>query len=96
MALVDAGGEYGGYITDITRTWPVNGKFTTAQKDLYNMVLKVQRSCVSMCREDANTSLDRLHSIADQGLRDGLKSLGFDLSGNVSLRGREWMIEHDL
>jgi intermediate cleaving peptidase 55 len=81
--LVDAGGEYGGYITDITRTWPVNGRFTDAQRDLYDMILKVQRSLVSLCREDADVSLDKLHRITETGLRDGLKSLGFDMEGNV-------------
>jgi intermediate cleaving peptidase 55 len=84
LVLVDAGGEYGGYITDITRTWPVGGKFSSPQKDLYEAILKVQRSCVSLCRENANLSLDGLHSIAEEGLRDNLKALGFDLSGNVS------------
>lgn len=83
MVLVDAGGEYGGYITDITRTWPVSGKFSPAQRDLYNMILKVQRSCVSMCREDADTSLDKLHRIAENGLLDGLKGLGFNMSGDT-------------
>lgn len=83
MVLVDAGGEYGGYITDITRTWPVNGKFTPAQRDLYNMILKVQRSCVSMCRADADLSLDKLHRIAENGLLSGLKALQFDMSGNA-------------
>ena len=81
LALVDAGGEYGGYITDITRTWPINGKFTDPQRDLYEMILKVQRSCVSLCREDADMTLDKLHRIAERGLTDGCKSLGFDVSG---------------
>jgi intermediate cleaving peptidase 55 len=85
LVLVDAGGEYGGYITDITRTWPVNGKFTDPQRDLYEMILKVQRSVVSLCREDADLSLDKLHRITEDGLRDGLKSLGFNMDGNVSL-----------
>ncbi|KAF2239642.1 metallopeptidase family M24, partial [Viridothelium virens] len=83
LVLVDAGGEYGGYITDITRSWPVGGKFSSAEKDLYDVILKVQRSCVSMCREDANTTLDKLHGIAENGLRDGLKQIGFDMSGNA-------------
>lgn len=48
------------------------------------MILGVQRTCVSLCRADANLSLDKLHSVADAGLRDGLASLGFDLSSNVS------------
>lgn len=80
LVVVDAGGEYGGYITDITRSWPVSGTFSPAQRDMYEMILGVQRSCVSLCRQDANLSLDRLHSIADAGLKDGLRQLGFDLS----------------
>ena len=80
MVLVDAGGEYGGYITDITRTWPVNGKFSDVQKDMYSMILDVQKSCVSLCREDADMSLDKLHRIAENGLKNGLKDLGFDTS----------------
>jgi len=83
LVLVDAGGEYGGYITDITRTWPVNGKFSPAQKDLYQAVLNVQRTCVALCRETANVSLDKLHHIAEHGLKDQLKQLGFDLSGTA-------------
>ncbi|KAK5166992.1 aminopeptidase [Saxophila tyrrhenica] len=80
MVLVDAGGEYGDYISDITRTWPVNGKFTAAQRDMYSMILAVQKSCVSLCREDADMTLDRLHKVAEDGLRSGLKDLGFDTS----------------
>lgn len=80
MVLVDAGGQYGNYITDITRTWPINGRFTAAQRDLYAMVLAVQKSCLSLCREDANMTLDKLHSVAENGLRNGLKDLGFDTS----------------
>lgn len=75
--------EYGGYIADITRTWPVNGKFTEAQKDLYEAILKVQRTCISLCRQRANVSLDKLHEIAENGLKEQLKQLGFDVSGTV-------------
>lgn len=75
--------EYGGYISDITRTWPINGKFTDAQRDLYNAVLSVNRSCVSLCRESAALSLDKLHGIAEQSLKEQLKQLKFDVSGDV-------------
>jgi intermediate cleaving peptidase 55 len=84
LVLVDAGGEYGGYISDITRTWPNSGIFSPAQKDLYETILKVQRTCISLCREDAKTTLDKIHKVAESGLKDGLKLLGFDMSGNVS------------
>ncbi|RDW81436.1 aminopeptidase P family protein [Aspergillus mulundensis] len=83
MVLVDGGGEMGTYISDITRTWPINGKFSDAQRDLYNAVLNVHRSCVSLCRESAGLSLDRLHGIAENGLKDQLQQLGFDLSGDA-------------
>ena len=78
VVLVDAGGEYGGYISDITRTWPVGGKFSAAQRDLYSMILAVQKSCIALCREDSDMSLDKLHRVAENGLTHGLKDLGFD------------------
>lgn len=81
--LVDAGGEYGGYITDITRCWPVSGRWSPAQRDLYGMVLKAQRSLVSLCREDADMTLDKLHRITEDVLAQGLKDLGFDMRGNA-------------
>ncbi|MCJ1354188.1 MAG: hypothetical protein MMC33_004175 [Icmadophila ericetorum] len=83
LVLVDAGGEYGGHITDITRTFPISPTFTPAQSDLYNAILSVQRSCISLCRRTANTSLDKLHEIAEKGLKDSLSGLGFDMSGKA-------------
>lgn len=80
IVLVDAGGDYGGYITDITRTWPVNDRFTDAQRDMYSMILELQKTCIDLCREDAKMSLDKLHSAAEAGLYRGLKDLGFDMS----------------
>lgn len=83
LVLVDAGGEYGGYITDITRTWPVSGRFSAPQKDLYEAILRAQRSSVSLCRQDANMSLDKIHDVTMHSLRDGLKDIGFDMSGDA-------------
>lgn len=79
FVLVDAGGEYGTYITDITRTWPVNGKFSPAQKDLYEAVLDAQRTSVSLCRANAAISLDRLHGVTETAMRNNLRQLGFVL-----------------
>ncbi|EFX01520.1 metallopeptidase [Grosmannia clavigera kw1407] len=84
--LVDAGGEYGTYITDITRTWPVSGRFSPPQRDLYEAVLRVQRSSVSLCRAAGRLSLDQIHRITSEGLRSELTKLGFDLgSGDSAL-----------
>ena len=46
--LMDAGCEYNGYVSDITRTWPVNGKFTLEQRQLYEIVLRVQMNCIEV------------------------------------------------
>lgn len=43
LLLLDTGAEYGNYISDMTRTFPVNGKFTKRQKEVYNAVLRVMR-----------------------------------------------------
>lgn len=83
LVLVDGGGKYGGYISDITRTWPVSGRFSPAQKDLYTAVLTVQRTLVSMCRGTANVTLDKLHSIAEAQLADQLSQLGFNMDGKA-------------
>ena len=81
MVLVDGGGKYGGYIADITRTWPVSGKFSSAQRDLYQAVLNVQRSLISLCRGTANMTLDKLHNVAEQQLTEQLNQVGFNISG---------------
>ncbi|KAL8756435.1 MAG: hypothetical protein Q9199_002950 [Rusavskia elegans] len=83
LVLADAGGEYGNYITDITRTWPISGTFTAPQKDLYNAILATQRTCIALCRADASNSLDKIHQIAEASLKDSLSRLGFDMSGNA-------------
>ena len=83
LVLVDGGGKYGGYIADITRTWPVNGKFSDAQKDLYQAILNVQRTLIALCRGSANVSLDKLHSIAEEYLSNELRQIGFDMSSKA-------------
>ncbi|EXJ72826.1 xaa-Pro aminopeptidase [Cladophialophora psammophila CBS 110553] len=83
LVLVDGGGKYGGYIADITRTWPVGGKFSDAQRDLYQAVLTVQRSLISLCRASANMSLDKLHNIAEEYLSSELRQIGFDVSSKA-------------
>ena len=83
LVLVDAGAQYGGYVTDITRTWPVSGKFSPAQRDLYSLLLAVQRSCVSLCHTDSHFTLDKLHHTASNALAAGLKDLGFDMTSTT-------------
>ena len=51
LILIDAGAEYQGYASDITRTFPVNGKFTQAQREVYDVVLDVQKKCIEYTKD---------------------------------------------
>jgi len=48
LVLMDFGAEYANYASDLTRTIPVNGKFTSRQKEIYNAVLRVQKAAIQM------------------------------------------------
>ncbi|HJZ78996.1 MAG TPA: Xaa-Pro aminopeptidase [Pyrinomonadaceae bacterium] len=74
LLLVDAGAEYQGYASDITRTFPINGKFTPAQRDIYDLVLKTQMSCVDMVRPGVRLEDLKTHSI--ELLTAGMVELG--------------------
>jgi Xaa-Pro aminopeptidase len=50
LLLIDAGGELGGYASDITRTFPVNGRFSAAQKEVYEIVLAAQAAAIAAAR----------------------------------------------
>ena len=47
LLLIDAGSELEGYASDITRTYPINGKFSSAQKDVYQVVLNAQKEAIN-------------------------------------------------
>ncbi|XP_017789489.1 PREDICTED: probable Xaa-Pro aminopeptidase 3 [Habropoda laboriosa] len=59
MVLMDAGCEYHGYSSDVTRTWPINGTFTQQQKILYDIVLDIQNILIDKLKE--LPSLDQLY-----------------------------------
>lgn len=50
VLLLDVGAEYANYNADLTRTIPVNGKFTQRQKDVYNAVLRIHKAAIGMLR----------------------------------------------
>ena len=79
LLLVDAGAEYKGYASDITRTFPINGRYSPAQREIYDLVLKAQMSCVEMVRPGVTHEQLKQHSI--EVLTEGLVELGL-LQGN--------------
>lgn len=74
LLLVDAGAEYKGYASDITRTFPINGRYTKAQREIYDLVLKAQMSCVEMVRPGVTHDQLKQHSI--EVLTEGMVELG--------------------
>ncbi len=50
LVLIDFGAEYANFASDVTRTVPVNGKFSKRQKEVYNAVLKIQKAAIKMLK----------------------------------------------
>lgn len=80
LVLIDAACEYEFYASDITRTFPVNGKFSPEQKALYNIVLDAQLAAIDATRIGNHYKYP--HEVAVKILTQGLVDLGL-LSGNV-------------
>lgn len=74
LLLMDVGAEYDHYTADVTRTYPVNGKFTAAQTDIYNIVLAAQEAGMRASRPGAR--LSDIHNAALEVVKDGLLRLG--------------------
>jgi Xaa-Pro aminopeptidase len=72
LLLIDAGCELEGYASDITRTFPVNGRYSGAQRVLYDIVLEAQRSAIAATRAGAhfNEPHDAAVRVLTQGLID--------------------------
>ncbi len=75
MVLMDCGAEYGYYSADITRTVPVNGKFTREQKQIYQLVLDAQNAAIHLVRP--GTIKSTLDSAMNEVLGNGLVRLNF-------------------
>ena len=77
LLLIDAGCELDGYASDITRTFPVNGRFSGAQRDVYELVLAAQAAAIAMVKPGAywNAPHDAAVAVLAQGFID-LKLLG--------------------
>jgi len=74
LLLVDAGSEVDWYASDVTRTFPVNGRFTTEQRAVYEVVLEAQLAAIDAVRPGA--AFDAPHKAALERLAAGLVRLG--------------------
>lgn len=74
LVLIDAGCEYAGYASDITRTFPVNGRFSEPQRELYELVLAAQAAAIK--KAQPGSRWDAPHKAAVRVLTRGLVGLG--------------------
>jgi Xaa-Pro aminopeptidase len=80
LLLVDAGCEYGYYASDITRTYPVGGRFSREQRAVYEIVLEAQRAAISKVK--AGNHWNEPHDAAVRAITQGLKRIGL-LKGSL-------------
>lgn len=87
--LLDAGGEWNCYCADITRTFPLSGKFSEESKEVYDLVLKMQTECMKMIK--AGVKWEDVHMKAHTVAAEGLRALGIlnkDLSTDKILESK--------
>jgi len=84
LLLIDAAGEYHGYAADITRTFPVNGRFSGPQKDAYEIVLAAQAAAIAAVKPGAtwNAPHEAALRVLTRGLVD-LKLLAGEVDGLI-------------
>ncbi len=83
LVLIDAGAEFDGYAADVTRTLPVDGRFTPAQRAVYDAVLRAQRAAIAAVAPGA--TLLSVHETAVRSLTESMIALGL-LEGPIEAR----------
>lgn len=78
LLLIDAGCEYGYYAADVTRTFPVNGRFSGPQRRVYETVLAAQDAALEVSKPGSN--IEKIHEATLHALVDGMIEIGL-LSG---------------
>ena len=80
LVLIDAGCELEGYASDVTRTYPIGGRFSGPGRAVYEVVLAAQEAALALCRP--GVTLPEIHELALRRLVEGMLELGL-LSGSV-------------
>ncbi len=75
LMLIDAACEWDGYAADITRAFPVSGKFNKKQSEIYDIVLKTQNTCINMLKPGVD--FYDVHRQSARSIIEGLSELGF-------------------
>ncbi len=91
LLLIDAACEFKGFASDITRTFPVNGKFSKAQREIYEIVLAAEKAGIAMARP--GVTLADIHATASNTLRAGLVKLGLLPKSHLTAEGEKAAVE---
>ncbi len=83
LIVLDVGGEYSFYATDVTRTLPANGKFTARQREIYNIVLGAQQAAIDAFVAGKSTLNRTSPNSLDKVARDYINTHGKDLKGEA-------------
>lgn len=82
LVLMDFGAEYSNYAADMTRTIPVNGKFTKRQKDVYNAVLRVMKKAVKLIKP--GNTINKVNEDVNRLIEKELVNLGLAKASDIS------------
>lgn len=74
LVLMDMGCELHGYVSDITRTWPPCGRFSSVHGELYDLILEANKECVKLC--EPGVSIRYIQHYSVNKLQNGLKEIG--------------------
>lgn len=88
LLLMDVGAEYGHYSADVTRTTPINGKFSPAQAAIYQIVYDAQEAAARAAKPGA--TLSDAHRASLEVIKDGLLKLGLITDKTVDWQYRTW------
>ncbi len=90
LLLMDVGAEYGHYSADVTRTTPVNGKFSPAQAEIYQIVYDAQEAAARAAKPGA--TLSDAHRASLEVIKDGLLKLGLITDRTADWQYRMWFM----
>jgi Xaa-Pro aminopeptidase len=94
LVVMDVGGDYRHYAADITRTVPVNGRFTPRQREVYELVLRAQAAAIEAVKPGA--SAGEPDRVARRVLGEGLKKLGLAKNTREAMRYCPHGVSHAL
>jgi len=90
LLLMDVGAEYGHYTADVTRTIPVNGRFSSKQKEIYKIVLQAQKEAIKIAAPGVG-----IYEINNRGvevIKEGLLRLGLITDKKSKWQHRAWLM----